>query len=108
MSTALTPALRAIRQKEFYQDPRFHTSIAWALLERPAHPASKVTTADTPPTVESATFETIPCLPKNLVLSLIEQYGARLAHTKTGTFDVEAITVKIGKDAYSWPLTGLR
>lgn len=107
MSTALTPALKAIRQKEFYQDPRFHASIAWALLERSTQPAPEVPGTDTPPSVDSATFETIPHLPKNLVISLIERYGAKLAHPKTGTFDVEAITVKIGKDAHSWPLVGL-
>lgn len=29
----LAPTLRSLRQKEFYADPRFHASIAWALLD---------------------------------------------------------------------------
>jgi len=33
LSDALTPTLRLFRQKEFYADPRFHASIAWALLD---------------------------------------------------------------------------
>lgn len=32
MSEALVPMLRTIRQKEFYSEPRFHASIAWALM----------------------------------------------------------------------------
>ncbi|KAI0711660.1 hypothetical protein C8Q76DRAFT_769439 [Earliella scabrosa] len=33
LSDALTPTLRSIHQKEFYEEPRFHVSIAWALLD---------------------------------------------------------------------------
>ncbi|KIM78488.1 hypothetical protein PILCRDRAFT_98387 [Piloderma croceum F 1598] len=33
LSEALTPTLHSLRQKEFYTDPRFHASIAWALLD---------------------------------------------------------------------------
>lgn len=33
MVEALVPTLRAIRQKEFYSEPRFHASIAWALMK---------------------------------------------------------------------------
>ena len=33
LSDALTPTLHSFRQKEFYIDPRFHASIAWALLD---------------------------------------------------------------------------
>jgi U6 snRNA phosphodiesterase len=33
LSEALTPTLHSFRQKEFYTDPRFHASIAWALLD---------------------------------------------------------------------------
>ncbi|KAI0917585.1 hypothetical protein AcW2_007686 [Taiwanofungus camphoratus] len=34
LSDALTPTLRSIRQDEFYAEPRFHASFAWALLDR--------------------------------------------------------------------------
>ncbi|TFY72581.1 hypothetical protein EVG20_g449 [Dentipellis fragilis] len=33
LSDALTPTLRAFKQKEYYERPRFHASFAWALLE---------------------------------------------------------------------------
>jgi hypothetical protein len=39
-SEALTPTLHSFRQKEFYTDPRFHASIAWALLDAKSDAAS--------------------------------------------------------------------
>ncbi|KAJ7644305.1 hypothetical protein FB45DRAFT_1021081 [Roridomyces roridus] len=33
LADMLTPTLHAIRQQEFYSTPRFHASIAWALLD---------------------------------------------------------------------------
>ncbi|KAG6909267.1 hypothetical protein DXG01_001329 [Tephrocybe rancida] len=124
MSDALTPTLKTIRQKEFYSDPRFHASIAWALLD---YQNSKSTISDTsstvaggtltnlPPTsvgdtsdesnIESA-FSTIPSLPKDLVPALNGLFSARLSAVKTGTYDVETITVKIGKEAHTWRLSG--
>ncbi|KAA1473812.1 hypothetical protein DENSPDRAFT_860023 [Dentipellis sp. KUC8613] len=38
LSDALTPTLRAFKQKEYYEQPRFHASFAWALLERSTPP----------------------------------------------------------------------
>src|ERR1700720_1202236 len=35
LAEALNMILRSFRQNEFYTDPRFHASIAWALLEGP-------------------------------------------------------------------------
>ncbi|KZT09095.1 uncharacterized protein LAESUDRAFT_801703 [Laetiporus sulphureus 93-53] len=35
LSDALVPTLLAIKQQEFYSKPRFHISIAWALLDHP-------------------------------------------------------------------------
>ncbi|PCH40340.1 hypothetical protein WOLCODRAFT_162284 [Wolfiporia cocos MD-104 SS10] len=40
LTTALTPTLTSLRQKDFYADPRFHASFAWALLDRPPLPAA--------------------------------------------------------------------
>jgi len=37
LSDALTPTLHSFRQKEYYEQPRFHASFAaWVLLDRPA------------------------------------------------------------------------
>ncbi|KAH7925889.1 hypothetical protein BV22DRAFT_1033489 [Leucogyrophana mollusca] len=134
MSDALGPALRSIRQKEFYRDPRFHASIAWALLEAnlpssisPTCGASEPVTVSsapfgdytTPTSTESGSssrsasqsssadqFVRIPRFPSDLVPSLNETFGARLASAKIGSFDVESIVVKIGKDIFTWPLQG--
>ncbi|KAG6865503.1 hypothetical protein C0991_001933, partial [Blastosporella zonata] len=106
MCDALTPTLKAIRQKEFYTDPRFHASIAWALLD---HQNSKNMIADTSPTVVTDTstvlpnpddaelvaelaFPTIPSLPKDLVSALNDLFSERLSAVTTGTYDVETIT----------------
>ncbi|RDB17898.1 U6 snRNA phosphodiesterase [Hypsizygus marmoreus] len=122
MSNALTPTLHAIRQKEFYEDPHFHASIAWALLDRPAPSQSLI--ADVSPTltegtlspshavsvpperVPEADFPTVTQLPEELVRSLNHRYSSALSSTKTGIFDVEEIAVKIGKEVYTWQLSG--
>jgi len=125
ISDALTPTLQAVRQKEFYSDPRFHASIAWALLDgvsscqNPSLAIADVnsTLAEANPTVLHAVsdslepavepeFPTIPHLPKDLISSLKDQYGAKLSSTKTGIYDVDAITVKIGKEINTWRLSG--
>jgi hypothetical protein len=78
LAQALTPALHAIRQKEFYADPRFHSSIAWAL-----HPVPPLTA---------------------LLPTLNAKFSTRLAHV--GSFDVGEVIVKIGKDLVGWGLGG--
>jgi hypothetical protein len=60
LSESLIPTLRAIRQQEFYPEPRFHASIAWALLDRPASSSS----ADSSSSPE---FVTIPDFPVELI-----------------------------------------
>jgi U6 snRNA phosphodiesterase len=98
MADSLAPYLRDIRQQEFYADPRFHTSIGWALLDY-LHPDQGKTTSTTP-----VAFPTIPHLPLSLLPTLIEKYSAQLA--SVGKFDVEEVTAKIGKDVYKWRLEG--
>jgi U6 snRNA phosphodiesterase len=34
LSDGIKPALHAILQREYYEKPRFHASIAWALLDK--------------------------------------------------------------------------
>ncbi|KAG5648388.1 hypothetical protein DXG03_004962 [Asterophora parasitica] len=125
MAGALTPALQAIRQKEYYSDPRFHASIAWVLLDRPSPTEnSSPNVAGDSPTLDEGTprnrmhavgdsrepqaerFITIPHLPGNLVSDLNELYGAQISSTKAGAFDVDAISVKIGKEVYTCRLSG--
>jgi hypothetical protein len=117
MSNALTPTLQAIRQKEFYSNPRFHASIAWALLDRPSstskpefvHDAPRPTSPEGhPEQVTEAEFPTIPHFPKELIPTLNNRHGIQLSSAKTGTFDVNEITVKIGKEVCTWKLSALQ
>ncbi|KAH9933275.1 hypothetical protein B0H21DRAFT_84162 [Amylocystis lapponica] len=60
MSDALAPTLRALRQKEFYEDPRFHASIAWALLEPPAVSSARDMSQETASTTPASSTEHSP------------------------------------------------
>ncbi|TFK40708.1 U6 snRNA phosphodiesterase Usb1 [Crucibulum laeve] len=120
LSKGLTPALHAIRQKEFYTTPRFHASIAWALLDRLHSGNAPVrdqedhtphgTTTSTPEAhsaIALEDFPTIPYLPKMLVSKLNAVFSGDLASPTVGSFDIDQITVKIGKEVSSWSLAGI-
>lgn len=126
LSDALTPALQAIRQQGYYPNPRFHASFGWALLHQPKGPLElkSVTSGNisTPPAVseefqvsssdciakvpEDGSFPTISRLPPEVVKSLNECYGKQFSAPKVGAFNVDSITLKIGKDVNSWKLIG--
>ncbi|RPD65182.1 hypothetical protein L226DRAFT_543431 [Lentinus tigrinus ALCF2SS1-7] len=114
LSDSLTPALRSIRQKEFYEQPRFHISIAWALLDgsrdsAPAptsEPLPSPAEASTPPLVSSGDiFRTIPSFPPSLVPQLQTEFGRELVSPMVGTFEAEEVCVRIGKDVGKWKLS---
>jgi len=92
LSEALIPTLRAIRQQEFYPEPRFHASIAWALLDRPTLPSS-----------DSPEFVTIPDLPVDLTPGLNREYSLGLQRT-VASVDAVQVQVKIGKDVVGWQM----
>ncbi|KAL6300092.1 hypothetical protein BKA93DRAFT_741212 [Sparassis latifolia] len=135
LSDTLVPALRSIRQKEFYADPRFHASIAWALLDRsPSTPApaqdfssdiqsstsstyplstSEPTSPSEPVTPlrgsQGSTmpqFPTIPDFPPTLVESLNREFGGTLVSRQVGMFQVGEVCVRIGKEVSRWDLVG--
>ena len=129
MVAGLTPALRAIRQKEFYEEPRFHTSIAWALLDGAKTPTASshdsyttsevlrppTSTQDVPtkvpaengPVLASTTseFPTIPRLPPSLVPQLQEEFRDQLIQRGVGGFEAEEVHVRIGKEVSKWRLS---
>jgi len=124
LAGALAPALRAIRQQEYYVNPRFHASIAWALLSRSEDTLSLesnvdcicIPSAESEDSISSPTstpgdgaeaFPTISHLPPELITSLTKRYSARLASPHIGVFDVEKVIVKIGKEITSWRLLGM-
>jgi hypothetical protein len=55
---------------------------------------------------EDCSFPTIACLPPEAVKSLNERYGKQFSAPKVGAFNVDSITLKIGKDVNSWRLIG--
>lgn len=54
----------------------------------------------------SNNFHRIAHFPHALVPSLNEAYAVKLSQARTGGFVVDRISVKIGKDVFTWPLNG--
>ncbi|OBZ71110.1 U6 snRNA phosphodiesterase [Grifola frondosa] len=133
LSDALIPMLRSIRQKEFYADPRFHASIAWALLSNPLSEVVLESAPDTPSTarISSSTgaqlltqpdriqsgsdlprssagqnmFPTISHFPPSLIPRLKQDFGSTLTSRQVGMFHVEEVCVRIGKEVSKWRLS---
>ncbi|KAG9315533.1 hypothetical protein JVU11DRAFT_3153 [Chiua virens] len=126
----LGPTLRLLRQREFYVDPKFHASIAWALLEKSTPSSSDIAAPSIAGELDEITvsecdvpeerhtpssrieqppihFHRIPQFPPALVSLLNEAYAARLSQARTGGFVVDKISVKIGKDVFTWPFSGM-
>jgi hypothetical protein len=91
LSDALTPALRAIKQSEFYPEPKFHVSIGWALLERNGTARS---TEDFPAIAE---------FPQDVIEDLNRDFASQLRRP-SASVEAEEVCVKIGKEAFQWGL----
>ncbi|KAI0325050.1 hypothetical protein GY45DRAFT_1330864 [Cubamyces sp. BRFM 1775] len=124
LSDDLTPILKSIRQKEFYQDPRFHASIAWALLDgsRTETPKLESESAErlpaqqreeprnsgdlrpAAPSTGDDPFPTIPCFPPSFVQDLREEFVRQLVNSSVSVFEAEEVHVRIGKDVSKWRL----
>jgi hypothetical protein len=113
LSDALAPTLRSFRQKEYYEQPRFHASFAWVLLDRPTQPpperSEPTLPVDTPledPSSENTnSFPTVPRLHENIIPALNAELDSHLKST-AGIFDVGEVRIRIGKDVFSWALSG--
>ena len=114
LSKALGPILKAFRQREFYDDPRFHASFAWALLDSDQQNASAFEESsrqpDTHPPNQPSNvptdpeFMTIPHFPPSLIPQLQRDFTRELLKPGVGTFEVEEINVQIGKEVRKWKL----
>jgi len=119
---ALSPALSSIRQQEYYTDPKFHASIAWALLHRARQTMAMPTKSPDPPstptdgaafslnipdegTTSSHEFPKISSFPQEMITALNKKY--KLSSLKEGIFPVEALTLKIGKETFAWKFESL-
>jgi len=89
LSNALTPHLNFLHQKTYYDQPRFHASIAWALL----HSGSDS---------DSGAFPSISEFPPDFAESLEDILGKDIR--AVGSVDVEEVEVKIGKEIKRYSL----
>jgi len=122
MSNALSPALGALRQSQYYTDPRFHASIAWALLDANCAEDDQGEGAEAPawdgdslpPSSSHANnteserrkFSRITQFPPGLVQGMNQTFGSRLSSTTVGAFEADRICAKIGNRVHSWRLRG--
>ncbi|KAL0579141.1 poly(U)-specific 3'-to-5' RNA exonuclease [Marasmius crinis-equi] len=111
-------------EKVYYDDPRFHASIAWALLEPPpsndildpAKIANSVPQEGTSQQVTSIVddevdvgattpeFQRITELPESIITALNENHKAALSSNRISSFHVQRVSLKIGKEIQSWQL----
>ena len=98
LSDALAPTLRSFRQKEYYEQPRFHALFAWFLLDRPSQrspaqaledsePLPVATPLEVPARENTDSFPTIQHLSENVIPALNAELGSQLKGT-AGIFDV--------------------
>ncbi|KAJ3856346.1 hypothetical protein EV368DRAFT_78771 [Lentinula lateritia] len=122
LSDGLLPFLAKLRQKEYYADPRFHASIAWALLQGTSscvtvtesdnrtfmaeNHSSPLLSGPLPTQVVPSVnaFRPIVHLPASLTTILNERYASPLSSKSCSAFDIHELCVKIGKDVFSWRL----
>jgi hypothetical protein len=79
MCALLKPTLGVLRQLDYYEDPRFHLSLAWTLsTERDSSPFNE-----------------------ELLSALEEGHGLALREIK---FDIDILEVCIGKKTSAWRL----
>jgi len=82
MCELLKPTLGVLRQLDYYEDPKFHLSLAWTLTtERDSSPFTK-----------------------ELLSALEEEYGLALQEIN---FDIDMLEVCIGKKRLAWQLRTL-
>jgi hypothetical protein len=79
MCELLKPTLGVLRQLNYYEEPKFHSSLAWALT----------TEQDSSP------------FTKELLSALEEEYGLALREIK---FEIDILEVCIGKKISAWQL----
>ncbi|KAH9011805.1 hypothetical protein EDB85DRAFT_2040503, partial [Lactarius pseudohatsudake] len=107
LSDTLTPTLLSFHQKEYYEQPRFHASFAWVLLERPPQPTPSET-LEPPiplpaspslgdcPSEDTSLFPTVPRLPETTLPVLNGALGSQLKGP-AGVFEVGEVRIRIGK-----------
>ena len=91
LTNALAPALQAIKQSDFYPEPKFHVSIGWALLKGSGVAKS------------TERFPTITELPQGVIEDLNRDF-ASLLQRPSARLEAQEVGVKIGKVVFRWGL----
>jgi len=99
LSDAVTPHVRALHQEPYYEAPRFHVSIAWALL----HVGTQGTGRQSSGLANQSTFPSVSELPESLILDLERRYSSRIR--EKSEFEVNGVELKIGKYVTQCPFT---
>ncbi|KIK68077.1 hypothetical protein GYMLUDRAFT_155394 [Collybiopsis luxurians FD-317 M1] len=99
LSDDLSPFLSNLRQKTYYTEPKFHASIAWALLHQTE------TNDSLQQSQTSALFQTVTCLPDMLTALLNKQYAPAMSKSCCAS-DVQFLCARIGQDVFSWRCQG--
>jgi hypothetical protein len=102
---SLAPTLDGLRQGRYYEQPRFHASFAWALLDNSMIIPEPMVLSPRNTSVPAARM---PALPSELASSLNKQFQGDGTSTSTAArmFEVDRICVRIGKDISTWMLRG--
>lgn len=123
LSESLEPTLALLHQKGFYSEPRFHASIAWALLApksggsrgelessvqgpepKAASTCAFASTTGAPLIETPAEHTAITSFPASMLPEVDSHFACTLSKSKVGVFEAEDVCVKIGKEVFSWGL----
>ena len=107
LSNTLANSLDRLRQELVYSEPRYHASIAWALLPRAKQhptPTDPDALCGSLATEKLDTYPTINHFPQRVVIDLNERFGKQLANPNVGSFLFDRLCVRIGKEVSSWSL----
>jgi hypothetical protein len=96
LSESLSPYLETLRQTSYYSNPRYHSSLAWGLLEVSSEDTNH-TAVNTQEAIEQSQekFPTISGLPIGFLNRLESESGKSVR--KHGRLRVTEIHVKIGQ-----------
>ena len=101
LTEEVNKALTALRHQAFYDEPRFHASIAWTLLQPAATPT--VDSTSTLRALPDATELRLQAFPQDLLLSLQQDFAALLR--KAGVCHITQLKLRIGKVDHAWELS---
>ncbi|KAG8991699.1 poly(U)-specific 3'-to-5' RNA exonuclease [Tulasnella sp. 427] len=95
LTDRLTPFIKSLHQEPYYSAPRFHFSVAWALLRPQSLPESIGEAVDEGEDMARPPFPAISDLPPTLLEDLNSAFGREIR--ESGSLMAEVIQMRIGK-----------